>query len=163
MSSKQEIYLSLKKSYLSGGGEVSVNEDHLLKLTALFLFQLSSKDKQGLIDLLHPDVSFQQPPLPLYRGKGTVVKLLGKIFSILSIWQLKETLSVALNGNTVVIERVEVFGLLGLKLVLPGTMVVVFKGDKIVRISDYIDLLTCIAQTFIAPFRMIKDRYSRIF
>ena len=64
--------------------------DNLLRSSAYFLSLLSIGTIEEIKDCLHDDVSFQQLPLPIIKGKKTTAKTFGLMLRILTSWELIE-------------------------------------------------------------------------
>ena len=136
--------------------------DSLLKLSAGFLSNLTTLSLDGLASYLHEEATYQQPPLPTTISKKSTTAVCKILLTILTSWELTEIHSVSIGSQIVSIERTECFNMKGIELYLPGTLILEFKDDKVIRITDYIDFLTCIAQTFIGLMRLLLIKILKI-
>ena len=69
----------------------------------------------------------------------------------------------SISSNVITIERKECFNMKGIELFLPGTIVIEYQDEKVIRITDYIDFLTCVVQTFIGTLRLLIKKIGFLF
>lgn len=103
-----------------------------------FLRALEHLDTDGAAALLHPDVTYQNVPLPPARGKAATVKQLRFLEKYCSGFQAR-THNIAADGDTVLTERTDVIevGRFSAEFWVCGTFEV--RDGQVVLWRDYFD------------------------
>lgn len=117
---------------------VDTGERTSIDVVQSFLRALERFDGEGAEALLHPDVVYQNVPLPPARGKAATVKQLRLLEKYCSGFQAR-THNIAANGATVLTERTDVleFGRFSAEFWVCGTFEV--RDGAIILWRDYFD------------------------
>jgi limonene-1,2-epoxide hydrolase len=117
---------------------VDTEEQTAIGVVESFLRALERFDIEGAEALLHPEVTYQNVPLPPAKGKAATVKQLKFLEKYCSGFQAR-THNIAANGSTVLTERTDVIeiGRFQAEFWVCGTFEV--RDGTIVLWRDYFD------------------------
>lgn len=117
---------------------VDTEEQTAIQIVESFLHALERFDVERAEALLHPDVTYQNVPLPPAKGKAATVKQLRLLEKYCTGFQAR-THNIAANGSTVLTERTDVLemGRFRAEFWVCGTFEV--RDGRVVLWRDYFD------------------------
>lgn len=134
-------------------------QDALATVEAFFA-RMEAMDMEGALDYVAEDCVYENVPFHKSAGKARIrrdLTLAGKALREFSV----EMKNVAVNGATVLTERIDVLTVKGLRVELPVMGAFVVKNGKISEWRDYFDWSLMLGRAAGSVFSAFRARLSR--
>jgi limonene-1,2-epoxide hydrolase len=130
-------------------------EDSVEVILEYFIDALENLDFEALANLLHEDCVYKNVPFHTAKGKNNVLRDLKAMAKRINFFNV-EMISLAVNKNTVLTERIDTLGGKFFKAEIELMGVFVIRDGLIIEWRDYFDWST-------AGGRFLKGMFSKVF